>query len=154
MNIRLKTSLIVLVTIILGIIAGILIERSILHERFRRKFMQSRVSDVFRSRMEQLISPDSTQQDTVKKILDKHSKRMGETDSLIHTRIQSNLDSLKNELKFVLREDQFKRVEEKVERLKKYRRKPPPMPEKDSEKNIGERPCPPPNSPDSSNQEK
>ncbi len=144
MNIRLKTSLIVLVTVILGIILGILIERSIIHEHFRHKNMQSRFSDMFRSHIEQLINPDSTQQDTVKKILDRQSRRMDETDSLIHSRIQSNLDSLKNDLKFVLRDEQFKRVEEKLDRIKKYRRRPPPMPGKDSERRFQDKPCPPP----------
>jgi hypothetical protein len=144
MNIRLKTSLIVLVTVILGIILGILIERSIIHEHFRRKNMQSRFSDVFRSRMEQLINPDSTQQDTIKRILDRQSRRMDETDSLIHSKIQSNLDSLKNDLKFVLRDEQFKLVEEKLDRLKRYRRRPPPMQGKDSERRFQDEPCPPP----------
>ncbi|MCI0515732.1 hypothetical protein L0128_21165, partial [candidate division KSB1 bacterium] len=92
---------------------------------------------------------DSTQQDTVRKILDKQARRMGETDSLIHARIQSNLDSLKNDLKHVLREDQFKRVDEKVEQFKKYRRKPPPGPGRDDEKNFREKPCPPPSGSDS-----
>lgn len=145
MNIRLKTSLIVIITLILGIILGILFERSIIHEHFKRKIMQRRFSDVFRTKMERLINPDSTQHDTVKSILDKHSKRMGEIDSLVHSRIQSNFDSLKNDLKFVLHDDQYKRVEEKLDQLKKYRRmKPPPMPPKGSGRHFQEEPWPPP----------
>lgn len=109
MSIHLKTALIVLSTLIVGIFCGALISGAIRQDR-RERFFGSPSPERFIGQMEQIIRPDAVQSEAVVRILDKYRPRFAETMSRHRSEMSALLDSLHQELEPLLTEEQKERL--------------------------------------------
>ena len=130
MNMKLKTTLIILFTLLIGIILGMLIDRTIMRFRFQKKFAEARQARGITRLLENLIRPDESQYEAVKDILEKYSKRLHDHREKSFQEMNVVIDSMRAELDQILTDAQKARLKKDMERMKRMRgRRPgPPMP--------------------------
>jgi Spy/CpxP family protein refolding chaperone len=110
MNIKVKTTLIIMSTLIIGIIIGALFSRAYLHHRIRRAFTMVNPNR-FMIFFEQNISPTPEQSEQIRKIIQKHAKTVSELQKNLRDGMDSSIESLQKELDSVLTPEQKRRLE-------------------------------------------
>jgi len=110
MNIKAKTTLIIIITLCIGIIIGALLNRALMQNRIRRTFSM-RNPDVFVSSFERIINPDAKQRHSIMEILDKYADEISEYRTRSQEEILSLTESMKAELDQILTPKQKKRLE-------------------------------------------
>lgn len=123
MNIKIKTALIIISTLTIGIIFGALLSRAYLHHRIRRAFtmVNPTKSMIF---FERTINPTPAQRVQIRKIIQKHTKTISELQKEFREGMESSFESLRKELDSVLTPEQ----KERLERMMRDRR---PWPRRD-----------------------
>lgn len=113
MNIKVKTTLIIIITLLIGILIGALLNRVLLQHRIKRAFLMQ-TPGFFITLYEDIIEPDSEQSKLIREILDKHVKRMSEIRKNFRKDLQSELESLRKELDPTLTPEQKKRLQNRL----------------------------------------
>lgn len=139
MNLKLKSSLIIILTLIIGMVLGGLIVSTFLKkDRFRERIAHLRKPEGFMQRFERIIEPDSTQKKIIRAILKKHFDRVEKTSFNFRERMRALNDSLKTELEPILTNQQKERLLHRLHRFPPMRPgsrdlppPPPPWNEKD-----------------------
>jgi hypothetical protein len=128
MNIKVKTTLIIIITLIIGIVLGAMLNRTFMHLRIRRAF--DAVNPIrFTRILEQAIDPTPGQKKQIREILKKHAKIVEELRKNFEEGMQSSFETLKKEMDSVLTPEQKERLEEMMrERRPWMRRERPPFP--------------------------
>ena len=103
MNMKVKTTLIIFFTLLIGIILGIFIERTIMRFRFQKRFAEVRHTRGITRIFERIIEPDEFQYQLVKEILAKYSKRLHDLRESSHQEMTVVFDSLKAEIDQMLK---------------------------------------------------
>jgi hypothetical protein len=116
---RRKSILILTGTLIIGILLGLLgpaafykMKRRGNGPSYGRAENMNRKSDWFASTLNHVIRPDSTQAKQIKVITDNASAKIDSLESMANSRMSDMLDSVKSQLKPLLNEEQWKRLEE------------------------------------------
>jgi Spy/CpxP family protein refolding chaperone len=109
MNIKFKTSLLIIVTLIAGVVIGAMLNRVFLQNRVQRVF-QRRAPNVFVQSYVDAIKPDQEQQKQIQKILDAYAKRMSEIREKNRQDLETLMDSMHTELESVLSPEQMERL--------------------------------------------
>ncbi len=133
MSIHLKTALILLATLLLGIVIGALGSIA-----FRRHQIRSTIADLrqrpsFLDYTMQIIQPTETQEDTVRSILVDHHQKLRNVSIKQRRAMIALVDSMEARLQSVLTEEQMERL-----RQRRQKRRPPHFIK------PGDRPHPPP----------
>ena len=106
MTIQVKTALILLTTLVIGVLLGMLLVGAL-----ARYHMGPRIgfplSDHFVSRFERLIEPDEEQRDTVHKILESYSGKFADMHDKHFGEMTILMDSLHADLSSFLSEEQI-----------------------------------------------
>lgn len=124
MNIKLKFSLILLATLILGIAIGF--EVSEISVKVRQEKINSfREANGFVGRFESIIMPDAEQKPVISSILLKYHKIIDSTSKVANTQVSNLIDSMIVQLKKNLKKDQIERFDNEIKRMKNG---PPPHP--------------------------
>ena len=110
MNIHVKTSLILIVTLLIGMILGALLGGALLRSRVKDRAARIRTPHGFANRMERIIQPDESQREAVREILLRHADRF----SQFHDQFAALADSLKKDLDPILTEEQKLRLERMI----------------------------------------
>lgn len=113
MNVKLKTSLIIAVTLIAGIVIGALVNRALLQNRVQRVFSMRNPNAFVQSYME-TIKPDANQEKQIKEILERNGQRIAEIRLKSRKDLESSMVAMMSELESVLTPEQIKRLEEKL----------------------------------------
>jgi Spy/CpxP family protein refolding chaperone len=128
MNMKAKTTLIIIATLLIGIIFGALFSRAYLHHRIKRAFIMVDPNR-FMPFFEQIISPTPEQREQIRKIIRKHADEVWEIRNDFDERMSTSLESLRKELNSVLTPEQKARMEKMMkERRPWMRRDSPPFP--------------------------
>jgi hypothetical protein len=132
MNMKVKTSIILLFTLLIGIMLGVFLDRTIMRIRFQQKFHEVRKARGITRLLENLIRPDESQYEAVKNILEKYSKRLHAQREKSFQQMDAVMDSLRAELDQILTDEQKARLKKDMERMKGMRERgpmpPPPKP--------------------------
>ncbi len=136
MNMKAKTTLILLFTLLIGILLGVFLDRTIMRFRFQKRFTEVRQPRGITRMFENLIRPDESQYQAVKDILEKYSKKLHDQREKSFQQMDVVMDSLRAELDQVLTDEQKARLRNEMERMKHRRERrpspgempPPPMP--------------------------
>ncbi len=112
MNIKLKTSFVIVFTLITGIIIGALLNRALLQNRVQRVFSM-RSPNVFVQSYLETIKPNADQEKQIKEILERNGQRITEIRSKSREDLESSMVAMMSELESVLTPEQIKRLEEK-----------------------------------------
>jgi len=131
LNIKVKTAIIGVVTLLVGLLLGALIHRAISQERIR-KIMDVRTHDGFVRRFERGIIPGNTQRESVKKIIRKYARKFQQINQEQRERVTLMFKEFYEELSEVLTPEQMKHFRRRFfqqRRLNRHRprfRKDPP----------------------------
>ena len=123
MRLQYKSSIILICTFILGMFLGTLIDRTIMRYHFKNKVIALREPRGFFREFERIIQPDETQREKIKTILTKHSKRIAEIGEKSHLEMRAAIDSIRAEIDPILTDEQKKRLNNRLERMRNWRRK-------------------------------
>jgi len=124
MNLKIKSSLIIIFTLILGIFLGAVITWSLLHQRVRDRIDRLRTPTGFIEFLVDDLELNQKQQEEVKVIILKHFERVEEISRDYRQSFRTTIDSLSRELDPVLTSEQKTKFLEKMKR----RRGPVPPP--------------------------
>ncbi|MEE4310407.1 MAG: hypothetical protein V2J62_00945 [candidate division KSB1 bacterium] len=117
-----KTSLILMVTLLAGMLVGVLLDRTLLRHEFRNKVAGVRDPKGVIRLMERIIEPDEDQYEQIMDIVSKHSKQMHAIGDSSRKQIEAVMDSMKKEIDPVLTDEQKARLERRIERMQQWRR--------------------------------
>ena len=78
MKIQVKSSLILFFTLIIGVIFGVLIDRTYMHRSFEQRIERMRGPGGFMNIFERIIEPDERQRKIIEKVFEKYSDQMME----------------------------------------------------------------------------
>ncbi len=125
MNIKVKTTLVLLFTLVIGILLGVFLDRTIMRFRFQKRFTEVRQPRGITRMFENLIRPDESQYQPVKAILEKYSQKLHEQREKSFREMNAVMDSMRTELDQILTEEQKARFRNEMERMKQRRERPP-----------------------------
>lgn len=112
MNIKVKTALILIGTLVIGIVLGAMLNRALMHMRIKG-FLAMRTHKGFVERLEEIIQPSPTQKKEVTAILDKYALQFDALHEEFKGRMTSLLDNFKTDLTPALTPGQMKIIKEK-----------------------------------------
>jgi len=112
MNTKTKSALLLLLTLLIGVIVGVLGTRMVMEHRVA-KFMAMRNDRFFQHRMEAFLQPRPEQMDTLNAIFDKYQPKFLQLNRKFRAESRAILDSLHKELDPVLTEEQLQRLKER-----------------------------------------
>jgi hypothetical protein len=110
MNMKIKTTIIIITTLIFGIVLGAMLNRTFMHRRIRRAF-DAVNPNRFTMILERTIAPSEEQKELIKEILQNHAKHVEELRKKMMDERQASVQSLKKELDSVLTPEQKERLE-------------------------------------------
>lgn len=115
MNVRLKMTFMIIITLALGIIIGAMLNRTLMQNRIRN-MLSWRNPGHFVTLFEKIIEPDSKQSKLIREALDKHAKRISKIRKNFHKKSKSEFEAMKKEIDSILTPEQKKRLEERLSR--------------------------------------
>lgn len=133
MNIKVKTALIIIITLVMGIIIGAMLNRALLQRRINRAFSW-RLPDFMIASIERIVEPDQEQRKRLREVLKKHAERMREIRETSRKDMQEAYESLRKDIEPILTPEQKRRLQRRLPGpLRRFRRfperppfKPPP----------------------------
>ena len=143
MNMKVKTTIVIIITLIFGIVLGAMINRTFTHRRIRRAFDAVNPGR-FTMILERAINPTEEQTKQIREILQNHAKQIEKMRKEAMEGMETSLQSLKKELDSVLTPEQKDRLENLVkERRPWMRREGKPWPRRERPFPKPERKFPP-----------
>lgn len=118
MNIHLKSSIIIIVTLLIGVLLGVIISGPFIHSRFEDRLARMKTAHGFADRLAHIIEPDSTQRKAVEEILSQHSQMIHAIMDRSRDQIAAVTDSMLADLDTVLTDEQKKRLDEHFRSLR------------------------------------
>lgn len=112
MNVKTKTSLIIVITLIVGMVIGALLNRALLQNRVQRVFSMRNPNTFVQSYLE-AIKPDSDQEKQIREILERNGQRFEDIRSKSRQDLESSMLAMMSELESLLTPEQIKQLEEK-----------------------------------------
>ncbi len=122
MNMKVKTTIVIIITLIFGIVLGALINRTFTHRRIRRAF-DAVNPNRFTMILEQAIDPTEEQENQIREILQGHAKQVEEIRKKAMEGMETSLQALKKELDSVLTPEQKERLEEMMKKRPPWMRR-------------------------------
>jgi hypothetical protein len=124
MNAKIKSSILIIIVLLIGIAIGFEISEISIRHRFY-KLDAFRESRGFIQMFEGIIKPDSIQKPVVDSILTKYHDQMDKIAKYGMQEVSSQMDSMKSDLSKILDKDKKMRLEDEMTKMK---RQPPPLP--------------------------
>jgi len=109
MNVKVKTALIILITLIIGIFLGAMLNRALLRYKIRKTFSMHQ-PDRLAFFIEEMIQPAPDQRAQICVIVEKHAGRMEEMRQKFFTEMQVERESFLKELNPLLTPEQKERL--------------------------------------------
>gem|GEM_PF-406993 len=109
MNVKVKTALIIIITLIIGIFLGAMLNRTLVRYKIHRAFSIHR-PDRLPFFMEKMIRPGPGQKEQLRAILEKHSDRMEEMRKQFFSEMVAERESFLKELEPILTPEQKERL--------------------------------------------
>jgi len=110
MNIKVKITFIIIITLAIGIVIGALLNRTLSQNRIKR-ILERRNPPIFISFYERIIGPDTDQRVKVREVLNKYAQNFSEIRTNYQEELQSTLESMTAELEPLLTSEQKERLE-------------------------------------------
>lgn len=113
MNVKIKTTLIILITFGIGIVTGVMGHRLYMQQQFK-KILSARMPAGFVFHFRKVIQPTDEQWQKIEPILDKYGKKLSEMHHKFRENIFPIFESFKKELEPLLTEEQKERIKKKM----------------------------------------
>ena len=138
MNVKVKTALIIIITLIIGIFLGAMLNRALLRHKIRKTFSMHR-PDKLVFFMEEMIQPEPEQKEQIRAILEKHSSSMQEMRQRFFTEMQAERESFLKKIEPLLTPEQKERLKKGPPGFFPRRR---PFPDRQGPRSDRDRPWP------------
>ena len=123
MNLKVKSSLIIIVTFVFGMVLGSIFTKSFLGPpEMMDRIAKLRNPEGFMERFEQILDPDDSQKEKIRYILQNHFERMHNQSLEFRERFMNFNDSLRTELDPILNDEQKERLDKMEERMREHGR--------------------------------
>ena len=123
MNLKVKSTLIIIGTFVIGMIVGIIVTKSFFHPpKMIDKIAELRSPHGFMERFERIIEPTESQKTKIRNILREHFEKMHKQSQQFRGRFMNLNDSLRAELDPILTDEQKARLDEMQKRFKEHER--------------------------------
>jgi hypothetical protein len=109
MNVKVKTALIIIITLIIGVFLGAMLNRALLRHRIRKTFSMHK-PDRLVFFIEEMIQPDDDQRDQIRSIVEKHADRMKEMRKRFFKEMEAERESFLKEIEPLLTPEQKERL--------------------------------------------
>ena len=134
MNMKVKTTIVIIATLIFGIVLGAMLNRTYMHQRIKRAF-DAVNPNRFVMILERAIEPTKEQKKRIREILQKNAQSVAELRKKLDEGMRTSFMTLQKELDSVLTPEQKERLEKIVrqrrpwmKRERRLRRPPPKFP--------------------------
>jgi Spy/CpxP family protein refolding chaperone len=127
MNMKVKTTVVIIITLIFGIVFGALLNRTFTHQRIKRAF-DAVNPNRFAMILERAIDPTEEQKKKIREILQKHAKNVAELRKNLDKGMASSFTTLQKELDSVLTPEQKERLEKMMKERRPWMRRERPGP--------------------------
>ena len=118
MNLKVKSSIIIVSTFILGMVVGIILMRSVFPPpKMIDRIAEGRTPKGFMDRFERIIDPTESQREEIEKILQRHFERMHNQSVKFRDHFKQMNDSLRIELNPILSDEQKERLDKFENRM-------------------------------------
>lgn len=126
MKTQAKTTIILITIFILGILIGIVADRTYVKHQMKKRFTQMRNPQMLKFVLERIIEPNPEQKEKIDEILKKYDDKFADARFSIMKETRTLMDSLRKELEPILTEEQKERLKEHSERfmMRDWRRPP------------------------------
>ena len=129
MNIKLKTTLLIIMIFAIGIVIGAMVNRTLTQKKIN-DILSRRHPGRFPTVYEKIINPTPEQSRLIRKVLEQHAKRMSKIREDFRKEMHSEFESMKIEMDSILTPEQKKRLEKElpppVRRFKRFPEKKKP----------------------------
>jgi hypothetical protein len=122
MSIHGKSALIILGTLLIGIVIGVFLAGPVVHHRMQ-PHIPGRGPEAITPMLERLIEPSPDQEEAVREVLERHSKRLAEMHKGYRDDMVAMMDSLRKDLDPILTEEQKARLDEARGRFRDFTKK-------------------------------
>jgi len=126
MNNKVKSTLILVTTLVIGMILGSVLTLALTKNRIYNRLADLRTEPGFVRHLERMIDPDAGQREKVHEILIDHFERMHRVGREMRMQFKVMNDSLFQDLEKVLRPEQIEQLKDRMERMKRFSRPPGP----------------------------
>lgn len=123
MSMKLKVTFIIIITLVLGIVVGFMLNRTYSQRRVRN-ILSRRSPEFFVTFYERTLEPDTKQSKMIREILDTHAKQVLDIRENFQEELQSLFESMKAEIDPMLTPEQKERLKERFPRPSPYRGRP------------------------------
>ncbi|HUU52375.1 MAG TPA: hypothetical protein VMW92_05045 [Candidatus Heimdallarchaeota archaeon] len=113
MNTKVKIVLIIIVTLVIGIVLGAMLNRAFLRLRIHRAFADRNPAGMI-SFIEKDIRPTPDQREKIKEVLEKHRKKSSDLREKFILEMQAEFESLEAELDPILTPEQKNRLKRRL----------------------------------------
>jgi hypothetical protein len=120
MNMKLRVTFIIIITLVLGIVVGFMLNR-IYSQRRVRNILSRRSPDFFVAFYERILEPDTEQSKKIREILDTYSKQVTNIRENFQAELQSLFESMKAQIEPILTPEQKERLKERFPQPPPYR---------------------------------
>jgi len=141
MNVKIKTTLIILTTLILGLFLGAGLHRLYIQQRIKKIFTLQRPPMMART-LERIIQPTPEQRVEIRRILRRHTQRLLEIRREYQEKLRREMEAIRQEIDPILTPQQKKRLERRSPRpYRRWLRPTPPrhrqplLPQKSEDRN-------------------
>lgn len=110
MNIKLKMTFVIIITLALGIAIGAMVNRTLSQNRIK-SILSKRRSDIFVTTYKKILQPNASQRELIREILYKYANRVTEIQTNFREDMESSIESMRAELDPILTPEQKKRFE-------------------------------------------
>ena len=122
MNMKVKTTIVIIITLLFGIVFGALLNRTFTHRRIRKAF--DAVNPIrFMMILEEAIDATDEQKKQIREILQSHAKQVEELRKNAMEGMETSLQALKKELDSVLTAEQKECLEEMMKKRPPWMRR-------------------------------
>ena len=128
MSVKIKSALILLITLAIGVGLGVQGDRMMMKQKIRERTRRPPDSRLFMRIFDRIIEPTESQREQIRQIIEKHTKRLAKIDSTTRLQFAEELDSLRKDLDPILTEEQRKRIKEHTERIERFGKRRGRMP--------------------------
>jgi hypothetical protein len=124
MSVKWKSFFIIVAILVIGILIGVFLAGPFMRHHVGRRHID-RGPEMFTQMMERVIQPTEEQREAVHAVLEEYSMRLEELHEDFRTEMVTTIDSLKADLDPLLTDEQKARLEERHDRLERFKGKRP-----------------------------
>lgn len=120
MNTKSKGVIVILVTLVIGIVLGILAGGFFRQNMLKDRVARFRSPDFFIERLEKIVQPTAEQSELLREILREHHEKMFDQGERLRDQMRVMNDSLFSQLDTVLTEEQITQLKQRMERMRPF----------------------------------